>query len=125
MTGLRHHLRNDHSLLLLVLPSRCIYSKHVGAQRLEALFTALGFRLLERKETPRLTFYTLQRGAYNCSERSEREGNSTRGKEEDAWRQETRLALKKNLSSELTTHFSSDFSYARAFCLCLEASWWL
>ena len=124
---LRHHLRQEHSLLLLVLPLRCIHSKYVGVERLEALFTALGFRLLERKETPRLSFYTLQRGPYKCSEKDVKVGSGSRGKEERSWRQETRSALKKNLSPELTKHFSGDFAHVhpRHFCLSLEASWWL
>ena len=38
---LRHHLRQEHSLLLLVLPLRCIHSKYVGVERLEALLLPL------------------------------------------------------------------------------------
>jgi hypothetical protein len=61
LARLRMHLRTAHkSLLLLVLPSRCIRSKHLGAERFLSLCTALGMAVVEVKETPRLLFYTLR-----------------------------------------------------------------
>ncbi len=125
---LRHHLRNSDSILLLVLPLRCVHSKHVGALRLKALLDAIGFRLLERKESPRLIFYTLRRGEGACADAHEGRAHSDGQREvkDEAWRRESRLALKKNLHSELVAHFSQDFERVPPshFCLSLEASWW-
>ena len=119
---LRHHLRTDESLLLLVLPLRCIHSTHVGAQRLEALFAALGFRLIESRESPRLAFYTLQRGEYSLIDKGKGNGKG-KGKWEP-WREESAQALKKNLSSELIAHFSQSFERVPPahFSLSLDAS---
>lgn len=49
-------------VLFLVLPLRCINSKHVGSSRFDSLLQGLGFEhLIEKRLTPRLVFYILCR----------------------------------------------------------------
>ena len=50
-------------MLFLVLPLRCVNSRHVGGQvRFDALLGAMGFsHLIEMRFTPRLVFYVLGR----------------------------------------------------------------
>jgi len=77
LARLRGHLRSEESLLLLVLPSRCIESKHCGAARFESLLGGLGFGFqAPLKTTPRLFFYTLRRGVsrYLGSEEADKLG---------------------------------------------------
>jgi 25S rRNA (adenine(2142)-N(1))-methyltransferase, Bmt2 len=56
-------LKPSTGVLFLVLPLRCVNSKHVGGQvRFEALLAAMGFsHLIEMRFTPRLVFYVLGR----------------------------------------------------------------
>ena len=61
---LRGHLKTDQSLLLLVLPSRCINSRYVGRAKFSQLLHTLGYSFAcDVKCTPHLLFYTLRRGA--------------------------------------------------------------
>jgi len=63
LARLRGQLKNDDSLLLLVLPSRCIDSPHVGRNSFSTLLQVLGFAsACDVKATPRLLFYVLRRG---------------------------------------------------------------
>jgi 25S rRNA (adenine(2142)-N(1))-methyltransferase, Bmt2 len=56
-------LKPSTGVLFLVLPLRCVNSKHVGGQvRFDALLGAMGFsHLIEMRFTPRLVFYVLGR----------------------------------------------------------------
>lgn len=64
---LRGHLRNPSSLLLLVLPIRCIRSKHLGDESFVSICAALGLTTVEIKETPKLLFYTFRRSGADDS----------------------------------------------------------
>lgn len=57
------HLKPATGVLFLVLPLRCVNSRHVGGQvRFDALLAAMGFsHLIEMRYTPRLVFYVLGR----------------------------------------------------------------
>ena len=49
-------------VLFLVLPLRCVNSKHVGSGRFDSLLRGIGFyHLIEKRLTPRLVFYVLGR----------------------------------------------------------------
>ena len=56
------HIKPVTGVLFLVLPLRCINSKHVGSGRFDSLLQGLGFEhLIEKRLTPRLVFYILCR----------------------------------------------------------------
>lgn len=96
-------------VLLLVLPLRCINSKHVGGEaRFEALLQGLGLReALPKRTTPRLIFYILARAeeeevagaAHLCAQSGE-----------EAWRDVVRAATAAHMSSSALKQFGRDYS---------------
>jgi len=58
------HLRDEHGLLLLALPTRCITSAHVGGlDSFCRLLRALGQEVLETSATPKISFFSLRPSA--------------------------------------------------------------
>ena len=110
LARLRGQLKNDDSLLLLVLPTRCIDSPHVGRGRFSSLLQILGFtHACEAKATPKLLFYTLRRGKLLVGL-----DMSTVPVECDHWLRETRARLQAAAAPDTKTlltvrHFSQNF----------------
>lgn len=56
---LRTQIKSN-GVIFLVLPMRCVASKHVGEARFEDLLRGLGLRqLIATRHTPKLVFYVL------------------------------------------------------------------
>jgi len=110
LARLRGQLKNDDSLLLLVLPTRCIDSPYVGRSLFSSLLQILGFTYAcEVKATPRLLFYTLRRGKLQVEL-----DVSTVPVEDDHWLRETRARLQTVTAADKKTshtvrHFSQNF----------------
>jgi hypothetical protein len=52
----------DNGILFLILPIRCINSKHVGVDQFNLLLNLVGFKhLIVKRITPKLVFYVLGR----------------------------------------------------------------
>lgn len=114
LARLKGHLRNADSLLLLVLPLRCIRSKHLGDHKFDGLCRAMGLDSIEVKETPRLLFYTLRRSTADISNGKGKKtsaekavGSSSSG---DDWQGSCRSALAslRKMNPKLARHFEDD-----------------
>lgn len=60
LARLAGHLRDETSLLLLALPTRCVNSPLLGSEALALLLRGLGLLVLETRLTPKVTFFTLR-----------------------------------------------------------------
>jgi len=60
ISRLAGHLRDEKSLLLLALPTRCVNSPLLGPDALALLLRGLGLLVLETRLTPKVSFYTLR-----------------------------------------------------------------
>jgi len=124
LARLRGQLKSDNSLLLLVLPTRCIDSPHVGRAVFSTLLQVLGFTFAcEVKVTPRLLFYTLRRGKLQVAVEPDEPAFPA---EEEHWLRETRARFtaataattaaestadkdNKAAASQVVSHFSLNY----------------
>ena len=133
---MRCHLRRDDSLMLLVLPSRCVDGKYIslgknkkynhnnsskgkpkndksGRRDFVKLLTALGYsEVAIAKETPHLVFYTMRRGALLCEhDQSQSQSQSQAGEQgkvkQYPWQEEAKLHLAA-FSAPLRKHYDRD-----------------
>ena len=123
LARLKGHLRNADSLLLLVLPLRCIRSKHLGDRKFDGLCLAMGLDTIEVKETPRLLFYTFRLSNPSIGRGEERSEDREIGCMSSVhWKEECRDALTslRKDNPPLASHFE-DHNYksvpANEFCL--------
>ena len=87
LARLRGQLKDEQSLLLLVLPTRCVDSPHIGKERFNNLLDLLGFvPATAVKVTPRLHFYVLKRGPLL-------QARSNKGGDDWLWETQARLSL--------------------------------
>ncbi len=107
-------------MLLLVLPLRCINSKHLGgADLFDQLLRGLGLKeLLPKRCTPRLVFFILGKveRSEGASTAVQPQNNSKETEVTDstaqnnAWRKSIKKAIAQHMSSGALKQFSKDYS---------------